>query len=385
MKVDPYNHEKMFENWKSNPYNDNVSKENNEIVQAYVFDMEQGKNISRHTKKGARSFIRLNKARQKIFFIAELFEKHLEKKDISQVTENDAHKLFDDMRKGKIRKLDGGIYKSVGDYVKVFKAFWHWHQRAQTKKGKIIEDITMDLDTKEDTTPTFTYFTEEQFNEMLKEADEDMKAAMIFMMDSGIRVTELMNIKLSDFSKNFSEVNIRGETAKTFGRRIKLMICPEAMQRYCKNMNYEPDDYVFRLTPAIMNLKLKLIGKKILNTDNLTLYDFRHSSACYWYPRYPNVQGLLYRFGWKKIEMAHYYSRFLGMEDTISEENLLLGVTKTELEKEVIELKKQMEHWKKSFQSVVDCGEDGFEIILNPDKKLNKKLLQQLVRKILNE
>lgn len=339
-KLDPYNHKGLYERWKADPYNDHVSKVNNKIIQQYIFDMEEGKNISRHTKKGGRSYIRLNKARQKVFFVAELFEKNLNIKDVTKVTEDDAHKLFSDMKKGKIRKLDGGIYKSVAEYVKCFKAFWHWHQRVQSKKGKIVEDITLDLDTRQDTTPTFVYFTEKEFNEMIKVADQDMQAVMMFMFDSGSRVTEMKNIKVSDFSIDFKEVNIREETSKTFGRKIKLMLCSDTIKNYCQNLELKKDDYVFQLEPSVMNLKLKSIGDKILNKKNLTLYDFRHSSACYWYPRYPNIQGLLYRFGWKDLKMAHYYSRFLGMEDTITEESLLLGVTKTELEKEIEKIKK---------------------------------------------
>jgi len=42
---------------------------------------------------------------------------------------------------------------------------------------------------------------------------------------------------------------------------------------------------------------------------------------------------LKYRFGWKKSEKIHYYSEMIGMRDTISEEDLLTDVTKTELEK----------------------------------------------------
>lgn len=360
-KLDPYNHEKLYNTWKENPNNDNVSKENNKLIQNYIFDMEQGKNISRHTKKGARSYIRLNKVKQKIFFIAELFEKHFKIKDLTKITENEAHKLFDDMRKGKIRKLDGGIYKSVGDYVKSFKAFWHWYQRVESKKGKAVLDITEDLDTKVDETPSFVYFTEEQFNEMVKLADQDMQAVMMFVFDTGVRVTELKNIKVSDFSKDFKEVNIREDTSKTFGRKIKLMICPEVIETYVKNMELKQDNFLFKLQPPEMNKRLKPIGEKILNNTNLTLYDFRHSSACYWYPRYPNIQGLLYRFGWKKIEMAHYYSRFLGMEDTITEENLLLGVTKTELEKEVEKLKNENLKTKKKLKEVTLMGLDLIE------------------------
>ena len=51
---------------------------------------------------------------------------------------------------------------------------------------------------------------------------------MMFLFDSGIRSpTELMNVKVSDLFNDFKELNIREEISKTFGRRIKLMICSE--------------------------------------------------------------------------------------------------------------------------------------------------------------
>lgn len=329
MKLDPYNHQKLYENWKKNPDSLHISSANNKILQKYIFDMEIGRNVSRHTKKGARSFIRLNKARQKIYFIAELLEKHQKIMDITKVTEDQIHRLFNDMRKGVIKRLDGEIYKSTGDYVKVFKAFWHWYQRVSSKP---IKDITIDLDTSEEL-PEFVYFTEEQLNEMIKIADDDMKVLILFAYDAGLRVTEMKNIKVSDFLNDFKELNIREETAKTFGRRIKLMMCSDTIKKYVQNLELKNDDYVFQLDVNILNGRLNKLGEKVLRKPNLTLYDIRHSSACYWYPRYPNIQGLLYRFGWKDLKMAHYYARFLGMEDTVTEENLLLGVTKTEIEK----------------------------------------------------
>jgi len=66
MKLDPYNQKELYERWKINPNNSNVSKANNKIIHKYIFDMEIGKNVSRHSRKGARSFIRLNRVRQKI-------------------------------------------------------------------------------------------------------------------------------------------------------------------------------------------------------------------------------------------------------------------------------------------------------------------------------
>jgi integrase len=352
MVLDIYNHKKLHENWKINPHNSNVSKSNNKTIKQYVLDMEQGKNISRHSKKGARSYTRLNHARQKIFFIAELLEKHFKLKDITKVDRDKIHQLFDDMRKGNIKKLNGGTYKSVGDYVKTFKAFWHWYQRIKSDKGIAIPDITIDLDTSGEE-PEFVYFSEAQFNEMIKLADPDMKVIMLFMYDTGMRVTEMKNIKVSDFLNNFKEVNIRNETSKTFGRRIKLMMCSEVIEKYIKTMDLKPNNYVFKLETKVMNNRLKFVGRQILKVDNLSLYDIRHSSACYWYPKYPNIQGLLYRFGWKKLNMAHYYARFLGMEDTITEEAMLAGVTKSEIEREVKKLQQELSQVKKVLGSSV--------------------------------
>lgn len=341
MKLDPYNHEELHNRWKADPYNSNLSKSNNQILQQYIKDLEEGRNISRHSRKGARSFIRINKTRQKVSFIIELLEKNQGVKDITKTTEDQIHKIFNGMRKGEIRKLDGGIYKSTSDYAKNFKAFWHWFMRVSAKQNKAVIDITTELDTTEEELPQFNYFTEEQFNDMVKIADQDMQMVMMLMFDVGLRVTEMKNVKVSDFLNNFRELNIRQETAKTFGRRVKLMLSSEAIKSYVENMKLKPENYIVQLDVKVLNNRLNAIGKKILNVDNLTMYDFRHSSACYWYPRYKDVKAYLYRFGWKKLEMAHYYSRFLGMEDTIKEEDLMLGVTKTEIEKELQKMKKE--------------------------------------------
>ena len=65
------------------------------------------------------------------------------------------------------------------------------------------------------------------------------------------------------------------------------------------------------------------------------MYDFRHSSACYWLPRYKSESALKYRFGWVKSSMIHYYTELLGMRDTINEEDLYVDVSKTQLEREI--------------------------------------------------
>ena len=104
-----------------------------------------------------------------------------------------------------------------------------------------------------------------------------------------------------------------------------------------------------------MNKRLKQIGALVFGDKatigrkagkDLTMYDFRHSSACYWLPRYKSRNALLYRFGWKREEEIHYYTALLGMKDTISEEDMLLNTTRTDIEKELVKTRKEVKEMK---------------------------------------
>ena len=69
--------------------------------------------------------------------------------------------------------------------------------------------------------------------------------------------------------------------------------------------------------------------------DGVSMYDFRHSSACYWLQRYKSESALKYRFGWKKSDMIFYYTELLGMSDNIESEDLYVDISKTELEQQI--------------------------------------------------
>jgi hypothetical protein len=175
----------------------------------------------------------------------------------------------------------------------------------------------------------------------------------MFLYDTGIRApTELMNIRVSDLFNNFKELNIRDEISKTFGRRIKLMLCSDIIKEYVSVNRLNSDDCLFSKAPKNMNLYLKRLAKRLFGDvkspagqkySELTMYDFRHCSCCYWLPRYKSESALKYRFGWKKSDKIHYYSELLGMKDTISEEDMLIDLTKTEIEKQLLKSEKENE------------------------------------------
>jgi integrase len=329
-----------------------LSQENSDLLLKFLSDMEIGINVAKGSKKGARSAIRLNTLRSRMVYLMKVLCEKYNKQILTDLTEEKFHDYFSKMANGEIKKKDGTTYRATSDYIKSLKAFWHWYQKVNRKKNIEIKDITSDLDTTREK-PDWVYLTEEQIKKLCTYAKFEYKVLMMFLYDTGIRApTELMNLKVSDFYCDFKELNIRDEISKTFGRRIKLMLSSELIKEYIFAKKLGKDDFLFKVMPWNANRYLRTLAKRVLGDEvsqagqkysQLSMYDFRHNSCCYWLPRYKSESALKYRFGWKKSDKIHYYSELLGMRDTISEEDLILDNTKSEIEKELVKTKNEKE------------------------------------------
>ena len=164
MKVDVYGHEKRYMKWKEEIVVEgetDLTKVNSDILIKYILDMEVGRNISRQSKRGARSYIRLNALRHRVSKVFRLLQDR-GVVDVRRVTEDETVKLFHDFEKGVIKTLKGEKYKSVCDYARCFKAFWHWWMKVNRKQGVRIDDITEEINTAESEQPKFVYLTKER-------------------------------------------------------------------------------------------------------------------------------------------------------------------------------------------------------------------------------
>ena len=353
MKIDPWEHKKIYLEWKEKIREKDIkgiSKENSDIIIQYVSDMEDGINIAVGSVKGSRSYGRLLSLKNRMIFFSKKFKELYGVDNVVKIKEEQIVCFFSNIQRGIIKRKDGENFKSPVTYAKIFKAFWHWYMKVNKKKGIEIQDITTDLDNQQEK-PDWVYLTEEQVKKLCENAKYHHKVLIMFLFDTGIRApTELLNIKVSDFYNDFKELNIREETAKTFGRRIKLMLSTDLVKDYIKLKELKPEDYLFKFCPHAVNQYLQRLAKKVLGDgvseagqkySELTMYDFRHNSCCYWLPRYKSESALKYRFGWKKSDKIHYYSELLGMQDTISEDDMLLDVTKTEIEQRLEKSEKE--------------------------------------------
>ncbi|MEK6917816.1 MAG: hypothetical protein AABW51_02610 [Nanoarchaeota archaeon] len=354
MKIDPYKHKERYLKWRESVKEgiSRINSYNSDLILKYLDDMENGMNVAKGNVKGSRSYIRLNTLREKMRFFSLRFKERYNLDKITDVSEEQLCVFFSEMKRGVIKRKDGKSYIAIAYSVKCFKAFWHWYQKISKKSGKEILDITSDLDTREDK-PKWVYLTEEQVKKLCENAKFNYRVLITFLFDTGIRApTELMNIKVSDLYNDCKELNIREEISKTFGRRIKLMLCSNFLKSYIEQNELKKEDYLFQIKPYVVNQYLKRLSKNLFGDkespagqrySQLTMYDFRHISCCYWLPRYKSESALKFRFGWKKSDKIHYYSEMLGMRDTISDEDLLVDITKTEIEKKLLKSENEKE------------------------------------------
>ena len=143
-----------------------------------------------------------------------------------------------------------------------------------------------------------------------------------------------------------------------------------------KKIAYE----VLKIGELIDRRKLKTGSYYYYIKEGLTLYDFRHSSACYWLIRYKSESALKYRFGWVRSSMIHYYTELLGMRDTIEEEDLYVDVSKTQLENAINKKGSEITLLQEQLVKEEQKAKERDERLLNQEKQIEEmmKVLQSI-------
>jgi len=270
---DPHKYAEKFAKWKEtkelkvklNKQWHFVEGRNRDLLLAYLSDLELGLNMTRGVKRGPRSPAHIINARIRLTWMTAMFDQRLGK-GLPELSENDVAEFFNDMRCGRILTNFGRPFKSTADYVKYFRAFWRWYIRTQKKHhGVLIPNITEDIDSTYDVKPPFTYFGIDDVRKLCKYSTRHKHRVMMwFLFDSGIRApTEFCNVKAKDIRQRDNgdvEVNIRNETSKTFGRRIKLLLAGKLILEWIKDQDLQADDYLFDFKPSTFNRSLLLVA-----------------------------------------------------------------------------------------------------------------------------
>lgn len=379
MKIDVYGREKQYKNWKENVKEYGIvgiSDKNSKLILQYCDDMENGTNIARGNKKGSRSFATLDKNSGHMTTTIKKLESKGHK-DLYKLKSEQINRYFtEEKNKGKEISTD----------VKIFKAFWHWFMKFNKKKGKIIEDITEELDSSPSRDPKFVYITKEDFlTKYLPYFTKDEQVILQFVYDSLIRSpTELMNMRAKYVYERDGDVwvNIPDEISKIKGRELNLLFSGEALKEYLNEKNLNPDDLLFNFSYDYLTWKMKKIafqlwgdavchGKAGEQYKNVSLYDLRHSGAITLRllakenPNDISLDAIRERGGWKDFKMLNYYTKFIGIDGKIDKMGILTKKDRTDLEKKYDELDKKM----KRFEKMMVANAIGKTIVSNEQKK----------------
>ncbi len=403
IEVDPFDHKGRFNTWLKSislagGYDyftlTGMSRHHSEVLTRYVLDLAAGKNTARGHRKGPRSYSHLISVRNHIRGLLIVLERQTNKFAMD-FTEDEILAVFSGLRLGTIKSQRGMPYLDVSTYAKVFCAFWRWHMRVQHINGLPFIDVVQNLDTSPDHKPAWHHFTIKDVERMADIAPYfEYKALMYFLFDSGIRAPkELMNVRVMDLvaipESSQLHLTIRHETSKTFGRKIKLMLCSDIIKKYIHNEKLKSTDFLFSKSPVIYNRMLAKLGNKVLGvgvpreqrlpngnvhktliSHGITMYDFRHNSVCHYLPIYKSENQLKYRYGWKKADMITYYSEYMGMKDTITDEDMLIDSSKTMLEQQLSKEQQKVSRLEEQFEAQKLEMEDRI-------KRLESKMLQQ--------
>jgi len=167
---------------------------------------------------------------------------------------------------------------------------------------------------------------------------------------------ELVNIKVSDLQEKDGVLwlTIRKEISKTYGSTFDLPLSKELVKNWIKTQKLTKDDYLFKITPYMVNRYIKRLGYNILKIGKpkstskgqgktrleveggLTMYDFRHCSACFYITKTKDIDRIMKRFRWKDPTKIYYYTEFMGVNrESFKETDLVDSDTRNKLEKQL--------------------------------------------------
>jgi integrase/recombinase XerD len=222
--------------------------------------------------------------------------------------------------------------QSIYSIHSCLSALWSWG----VEEGLIAKNIVRTIKIDKPDPPVIETFTKEQTQAMLKAcvhsvpwkdrsetanarptADRD-RAIILLLLDTGLRATELCNIKISDLNIQVNNIKVNGKGSKErivyFGRRTAKAIWRHLMPRVSSS---EPDDYLFfvgkedeprPMTRCNLRLLLKRIGERA-GVLGVYPHRFRHTFAITYLRNQGDLLTLQALLGHSSLEMVKRYAR----------------------------------------------------------------------------
>lgn len=373
-KLDIHNSQETFDYYYNRLDNSSMSLRQVNQIKKFVLEAQIGKNSKK--KVGTH---RLIANLQSFFKLHDYF-----KKDFDKLTEKDIIKFYQDLEADRIKKKNGMAYKSSSkdELIRNLKRYLKcvWKEDVYNKKAKWLKEY--------DELPEVPAISMSQVEDLANGMKflRD-KTLTLFLGDSGCRIEEALNLKISDIEKKekgdgeeFYIVNVR--ISKTLPRKISVPIASKVLTEWLSEHPAITDKvaYLFPVSYDGYRKVLRETSKKVLQ-QVITPHQLRHSSASHYCKVINNPYKFCYRYGWHfNSKMARRYIDRSQLEEDAQEQldNLIKNNKVGELEGNVELLKEQTDLLKKQIKALYQISLKSFISI--PTKEELKKAEELLLR-----
>ncbi len=176
-------------------------------------------------------------------------------------------------------------------------------------------------------------YTVEEINKMLAVCDSDYalhakflgsrnRAIVLVLLDTGVRLSELLGMKLNDLDNGNGCIKVLGKGSKE--RMVRMgKVTQKAVWKYLMHRpkNERPELWLTEEYRVLNERGVQCMVKRLLGRAKITstgsVHKFRHTFALNFLRADKNVFNLQYLLGHSQLEMVKRYTSALGMEDAL--------------------------------------------------------------------
>lgn len=220
-------------------------------------------------------------------------------------------------------------YSTVRHYFVVLSCFFNW----ATQESFLERNPVTRINVAKPKPKVITPYTNEEIKRMLAVCDYDYihngkflasrnRAIVLVFLDSGVRLSELVSMKLSDVNSEKGHIKVLGKGAKERVVRVGKTT-QKALWRYLmyRAQNGRQELWLTEegkpLNSSGIQSLIKRLKQRAGINSNGSIHRFRHSFALNFLRADRNVFNLQYLLGHSTLEMVRHYTATLGMEDAL--------------------------------------------------------------------
>lgn len=281
--------------------NSDMSKYQKEKIKQFVSDLKIGKAGKKVKERRISSYLQ---------FLLKLNDYF--KSDIDKLSDKKTEDFYRDLQENKVKRQNGLPFSTAtkDEFTKTLKRYLGWCWGKNSKKySASVRWMKEDYKTSDKKAITL-----EQVQKIVN-AEKYLrnKCLIMFLFDSGARIEEALNTRVSDLkvvgkdNASYYMVHLRGQKTEESDRTIAIPLTTKYLNNWLKEHPSKQTDnfqsaFLFPINYDNARKILREITNKILKFK-LKPHELRHSSATHYIQNggfgAENIGGFYYRYGWK--------------------------------------------------------------------------------------